>query len=253
MSTPINIHTRDIANMTATATAPAPASTLEQGVAPTKGNFKKSVVMSWFASDKLKKEVAYRGVQAACGQVVGRIFQVESRQVKTTKDGVELNFTKKYAVGEFECTTYETGEFVETGIIYLPDYYLDSVKATLESMTGNGEVVIGMEIMLVPTGKNIPISYEIKHLRQRTMESPLERMKAEMAKAGLLRLPVYKPLLTIEGTAEAPAASGLPVNEEEAQQLLEQSLQADEATATPVAEAAAEDARARARSKAKAA
>jgi hypothetical protein len=161
--------------------------------APIEGNLKRAIQMKMFATDIQKARVALAYSEKkpraewdiAVGQLVGLITKVKE-QTFEQKSG-EIN-TALQALGEFEAVVFESGEVIESGVAYLPGYYLESVQALLEDPTIHS-VEVAVEIHLVATGKSIPVAYEVANLVKRRPESPLNRMKAEIAAAGRLRLP----------------------------------------------------------------
>ena len=162
-------------------------------VAPAEGNLKRAIQMKMFATDIQKSKVALALAEKkpraewdlTVGQLVGLITKVKTQEFEN-KDGT-ISSTLQ-ALGEFEAIVYESGEVVESGMAYLPGYYLESVQALLEDPHIHN-VEVAVEIHLVATGKSIPVAYEVANLVKRRPDSPLNRMKAELQAAGRLRLP----------------------------------------------------------------
>lgn len=176
----------------------APSISDQASVAPTEGNLKRSIQMSFFAkpSDHLKVGLAYSDDASATkgdvgksskvlGQIVGYIGAVDQRE------GVLPNgepSTSLVAIGEFEAVAYaKPDEVVQSLAAYLPRYYLESAAAALRN--GVAGIELAVEIVLVPTGKGVPTAYEVRNLIQREVDSPIERMKRKLAAANRLRLP----------------------------------------------------------------
>lgn len=177
-----------------TETAQLPASQ-QASVAPEQGTQKRAIQMKMFSTPKIKSKVAYDFEQtndivkssAAVGQIVGQIFAVSERKF-TLQDGSAS--TALMAVGDFEGVVYETGEVITSGSAYLPRYYLETVDAILKANVNAAPVVdFALEIVIVPTGKNIPIAYEVRNLISRRPENRLNQIKLELARHGRLRLP----------------------------------------------------------------
>lgn len=160
-------------------------------VAEAKG--KRSIQMKMFFTDIDKAKLPLAKAegkpldecQKIGGQIIGTIFKVEER-VSELPNG-ETN-TSLAAIGEFEAIVFETGEVVEAPTAYLPGYYLEGVKAALERDSTIKSVLIGANVVMVATGKSIPIAYELINLVPREPDSPMNRLKAAIAKAGKLRL-----------------------------------------------------------------
>ena len=165
----------------------------QASVASDVATVKRSLRMSWFAEKKdhltiglnyeKTKDVAASSV--ALGQIIGAIFEIEERTF-TTSDGEQT--TQLMALGEFEAVKYSTGEVMETGAASLPRYYLEGIKAALgKGAAENAQFAV--EIVLVPTGKQVPTAYEVRNLLPRAIDSPINRLKAQLQKHNRLRLP----------------------------------------------------------------
>jgi len=120
----------------------------------------------------------------AVGQIVGEIFDVKEKLGTLPSGEVKSSLL---AIGSFEAVVYETGEVMESTAAYLPGYYLDTVKSMLDR--GANAIAFAVEILLVPTGKSIPLAYEVKNLIRRRPDNVINKLKAEMASANMLRLP----------------------------------------------------------------
>lgn len=181
---------------------------------------KRRLSMNMFASalDKAEVPAAYQKLIAEgkaeqvasvirpLGQVVGVIYEVNPMTGKlpdgSQKEGL-------VAIGDFEAVIYRTGEIFETSTAYFPKYFLEHAKATLDK-TGVAALEFAIEILLVPTGKEIPVAYEVRNLRSRAAESPVNKLKAELAAKGILRLspPVPVQLPAPTGELEQPVIEG---------------------------------------------
>ena len=149
------------------------------------GNLKRSLQMKMFASQRDKNAVAHSGKEMPLGQIVGVIFDVK-KKIGTLPDGTQKE--SRLAIGDFEAMVYKTGEVYNSTAAYLPDYFLETVESILEK-SNEGAVMCAIELVLVPTGKSIPVAYEVKNLAVRRPENPINILKAELANAGRLRLP----------------------------------------------------------------
>jgi hypothetical protein len=153
-------------------------------VAPTEGNLKRSIRMKMFTSDEQKKRVAYTNQSEPLGQIVGEIFTVKIREYEA-KNGDQVK--ERVAIGDFEGVVYGSGEVFTSTSAYLPDYFLETVEEF--QALGAKSMDVALEIILVPTGKNIPISYEVRPLVARAPQSAVNRMKAALQAQGRLKLP----------------------------------------------------------------
>jgi hypothetical protein len=161
-------------------------------VAEDVGNLKRSIQMKLFGTAKAKKKaqetdehekfIYPKGL--AVGQIVGEIFDVKEKSGTLPSGEVKMSLL---AIGSFEAIVYETGEVMESTAAYLPGYYLDTVKSMLDR--GANAIAFAVEIVLVPTGKSIPLAYEVKNLIRRRPDNVINKLKAEMAASKVLRLP----------------------------------------------------------------
>lgn len=180
------------------AAAPAPAA---------EATLKRGMRMSWFAgpTDHLEVGLEYAKTKDAAksmrplGQLVGVIWSVEEREFKnTTPDGDTEIVKNLVAVGDFEAVKYSDGEVATTPSFTLPKYYLEAARAALEKNADRGTgLEFAIEIVLTPTGKQVPTAYEVRNLIPREVDSPINRLKAKVQATGRLRLPppVGVPLL----------------------------------------------------------
>lgn len=160
-------------------------------IAEAKG--KRSIQMKMFFTDIDKAKLPLAKAegkpldecQKIGGQIIGTIFKVEERTSELPNGETNVSLA---AIGEFEAIVFETGEVVEAPTAYLPGYYLEGVKAALERDADIKSVLIGANVIMVATGKSIPIAYELINLVPREADSPMNRIKAALAKAGKLRL-----------------------------------------------------------------
>lgn len=135
--------------------------------------------------------------QIAVGQIVGRVYEVNTRTFEVNGEPQ----ARIYAVGEFEAVNYATGEVMESTIADLPSYYLEGIRGALARNNG-AAVLLGVEIVLAATGKSIPYAYEVRNLVPREADSPLNRIKALIASKGKLRLPPPVALEAIDPPVE---------------------------------------------------
>jgi hypothetical protein len=168
--------------------------------APVEATLKRGLRMSWFATkaDHYEVGLAYeksRDVSASMrplGQLVGVIYDVESREFKNKNPdtGEDEVVQTLVAVGDFEVVRYADGEVASTASFGLPRYYLETAKAALaKGADRNLGLEFAIEIVLVPTGKQVPTTYEVRNLIPREVDSPINRLKARVQQTGRLRLP----------------------------------------------------------------
>lgn len=153
---------------------------------------KKSLSMKQFRDERAQRECIAKNISIPLAQVIGNVVKVEMRK-GTLPDGTPNE--SLVGIGEFEATSYSTGEVFTTSHMYLPRYFLEGCQASLAS---SDSVAFAVEIVVSPTGRTIPYTYEIKNLIPRATTNPLEKMKRALQAAGRLRLP--KPQETIDGT-----------------------------------------------------
>jgi hypothetical protein len=143
-------------------------------------------------------------------QVVGQVLEVEEKKQPTNDGGIKKSLV---AHGEFEAVNFETGETFRAASIYLPKYFAEIIERQLKA-SGSG-VVFAAEIGVRYVGPeaSIPFSYEVSPL-VRDPHSPVEEMKRQLAKAGLLRLsaPAELPGTALPAPATAPAALPAPAS-----------------------------------------
>lgn len=168
---------------------------------------KRSIQMKMFATDREKAEVALAfqatpddlaSHQRVVGQIVGMAYDV----LESTFEVNGEPQTKLYAAGEFEAIVLRTGEVLEAPQADLPRYYLEALRGALARNQG-ASVLLGVDIVLVATGKNIPVAYEVRNIVPREPDSPINRVKAAIAAKGKLALPPPTALKPIPEDAEA--------------------------------------------------
>jgi hypothetical protein len=177
-------------------------------IAEAKG--KRSIQMKWFFTDADKARVALAKAenkppeecQKIGGQIIGTIFEV---QVRTNELPDGSTSESLAAIGEFEAINFESGEVIEAPTAYLPKYYLETVKAALERDASIKSILVGANVVAVATGKAIPVAYELVNLVPREPDSPMNRLKAAIAKTGKLRLAPPQEIKALDAPAE-PAA-----------------------------------------------
>jgi hypothetical protein len=184
--------------------------------APEEASMKRSIQMKMFASDVQKAEVAlaYQKTpedlsswQVPIGQIIGRVYEVNTRVFEVNGEPQE----RIYAVGEFEAVNYASGEVMESTTADLPSYYLEGIRGALARNNG-AAVLLGVEIVLVATGKAIPYAYEVRNLIPREADNPLNRIKSLIAGKGKLRLPPPVQADPIDPPDAAPAALEAPAD-----------------------------------------
>jgi hypothetical protein len=141
------------------------------------------------------------------GQIIGHVTAV------TEKNGVLPDGSPKVSLvahGEFECIVYATGQVIESGAIFLPNYYAVELQKALGSGADqNGNLLFGVEVSIVSVEGTIPYAWEIKNITGMARSRPLEALKRAMAKAGILRLPA-----PIAPAQEPAALSGPTIDDE---------------------------------------
>lgn len=181
-------------------------------VEPADATSKRSIQMKMFATDREKAEVALAfqatpddlaSHQRVVGQIVGVCYDVLESVFEVNGEPQ----TKLYAAGEFEAVVLRTGEVLEAPAADLPRYYLEALRGALARNNG-AQVLLGVEIVLVATGKNIPVAYEVRNIVPREPDSPINRIKAAILAKGKdrLRLPPPEALRPIE-TEDEPATA----------------------------------------------
>lgn len=160
---------------------------------------KRGMRMSWFAtkSDHLQVGLDFETTKDAAksmrtlGQLVGVIWAVEDRPfIGRDAEGNDIEVRSLVAVGDFEAVKYSDGEVATTPSFQLPKYYLEAAQAALaKGADKNAGLEFAIEIVLTPTGKQVPTAYEVRNLIPREVDSPVNRLKQKLAEVGRLRLP----------------------------------------------------------------
>lgn len=206
----------------------------QASVAADEGTLKRSIQMKMFASmaDKKRVELAYLDEQSptrgnvekssrTVGMIIGAVFDVVPKMGSLPSGESKESLL---AVGDFEATNYSTGEVWTSASAYLPRYYLEVAKAAFGK--GATRMELAVEIVLVPTGKEIGIAYEVRNIIRRPADSPINRLKLQLQAAGRLpkALPPPMPLTASElevidvevepAKSEAPADPPAPTETE---------------------------------------
>lgn len=153
----------------------------------------------------IKKCIA-ESVEVKMGQIVGHVTSV------TAKDTVMKDGSSKvsYAAhGAFEAVNYHTGEAMEAGVIYLPDYFAKELQEALKAHKGN--ILFGVELTVRPTGQTIPYSWNLRNITGLARSNPLEGLKRLMQKTGALdqrMTPPMDPTVALEITNAVRELSG---------------------------------------------
>lgn len=140
--------------------------------------------MKDFADKASARKCEDEKVEVKMGQIIGHVTHV------TKKDGILPDGTPKVSLaahGEFEAINYRTGELLQSGCIYLPDYYAQELQHALDAADG-GALLFGVELSIRPTGKAIPFSWNVTNVTGRARSNPLEGLKRLMASAGTLKV-----------------------------------------------------------------
>lgn len=176
--------------------------------------------MKDFADKKAIAKCVAESVEVEMGQIIGHVTHV------TTKEGTLPNGDPKvsYAAhGEFEAVNTNTGELLNSGTIYLPDYYARELAHALEATSGN--VLFGVRLSVRPTGKTIPYSWNVTNVTGIARSAPLEGLKRLMHRQGVLKVaPPMDPeeakqiMQAVNELSGGVAATGAPVRTIEAEQ-----------------------------------
>ena len=180
---------------------------------PDAGKLKRSIRMKDLLGndgDKIKARLALAWAvgkpqaeqEIVAGVIVGPIYEVRERTFEDPRDNSIV--TVLQAFGEFEAVSALSGEVLTSTAADLPTYYLEGVQAALDN-GGVNSVLMAVEILLVATGKSIPVAYEVRNIMPPQPDSPLNRIKMTLAKAN--RLGKLPPPVAIEAIA-APASQG---------------------------------------------
>lgn len=200
------------------------AATAPEGVEP--GKQKRSLQMKQLLGpqiDTLKAKLALARAEnkpqaeqeLVCGVIAGPIYEVRERNFENPKTGETI--TVLQAIGEFEGVSAITGEVLTSSAADLPGYYLEGVQVALK-VPGTKAVLCAVEIILVATGKSIPVAYEVKNLMPLEPDSPLNRIKLALQKSGRLgKLSAPVPMVAIEAP-KAPALDNVAEDEANAGQ-----------------------------------
>src|SRR5262249_14325873 len=125
------------------------------------------------------------------GQIVGAIYTIKEKMGTLPNGDPKLSLL---AIGDFEATDYATGEVWTSTAAYLPNYLLETFKSILEHPASTGSVEFEIEIVIEPTGKQIPFAYVVRNLIQRRADSAVNRMKLALQASNRLRLPAPTPM-----------------------------------------------------------
>jgi hypothetical protein len=180
------------------------------------GTIKRALKMSMWGTPRDKAEMQKRAAEMVLagkdaseaepltlGQIVGRIASVDIREITREDGSVDTIWS---GIGEFEGAIYSTSQVVESPSANLPRYYLEGAKALLDK--GADAVLVAIEIVLVATGKQIPVAYEVRNLIPREADNPINRMKLALQRSGKLKgLP---PPIRLSGETEGTEARTFP-------------------------------------------
>lgn len=178
-------------------------------VETTAGTIKRAIQMGYFRNDQAKAAVMLKQ-STTLGQIIGTIYTVKEKIGEVNGDVTR----SLLAIGEFEAVIYATGEVMESASAYLPNYFLEAIKATLDAGGASYGITFAVEVVMVPTGKSIPFAYEVRNLAQKVAESPLQAMKRQLQAAGALK--VSAPVaLTADAATALIGTAPLPINQGE--------------------------------------
>lgn len=140
------------------------------------------------------------------GQIVGQIDGVVEKTFRNEKD--QKDEVSKRIIGEFEAVSiaHDTGAIgdpMQSETLFMPSYFFDVCKGGLER-SGGQPIFLACDIfMLTEPKSSTGYAYDVVSRRSRQAGNRLDAMKAEMAKAGLLKLPAPAAAML-----EAPIANG---------------------------------------------
>lgn len=178
---------------------------------------KRAIRMAEFNS-KEAQAAATLGNKTSLGQIVG-IAYGSVEKTSTLADGTGK--TSTLLQGQFEAVNFKTGEVVQSGAAYLPQYFADQIKARIEQTKGG--VSFAIEIVLEPNPREnagIKFQYAISNLLPPAPNDPLQDLKRRAMSGGRLRMTVAPALPApaapqeIEGESEE-AADNAPEKTEE--------------------------------------
>ena len=166
-----------------------------------KPNMARFIASKDFMTPKAKAACIAENKTVVLGQVVGVVYGVTPKTI-TRPDGEAM--TSLQATGEFEGIVYESGEVIESNVMYLPGYFAQLLSDQIARTKEGGAVQFAVEMLVVPTGKTIPFAYEVRNLLPPS--NLLNNLKAGLAKRGLLKLPAPEgeAVAAIEGHVDAP-------------------------------------------------
>lgn len=190
-----------------------------QSVAPDQATLKRSIQMKALLpkkkfdvkiGDEVQQLGAHEYVAATkktlvLGQIVCAIYEVRTKNFEVPQTGEKRSAPLAY--GDFQAVNYETGEVTESTSAFLPSYYLEAAQAIMEKADDRRGIMGAFEVVLVPTGKNIPTAYELRNLIQRRADSPIENIKRQLEADKRLRLPAPKAVEGEGAVPELPAPS----------------------------------------------
>jgi hypothetical protein len=165
---------------------------------------KRAIRMAEFNS-KEAQAAATLGNKTSLGQIVGIAYSTMEK-VSTLADGSGKSST--LLLGQFEAVNFKTGEVMQSGAAYLPQYFADQIKAQIDAAKGG--VSFAIEIVLEPNPREnagIKFQYAVSNLLPPSPNDPLQELKRRAMGSGRLRLTATAaPAATqqIEGTAETP-------------------------------------------------
>jgi hypothetical protein len=142
------------------------------------------------------KTIAFKRVRKGpgidwLGQIVGHVFNAKDKMA-LDNEGKEMHSIE--LLGDFEAVNYRTGEVCVAPTAYLPNYFAKHTKAAIEA-AGKPvlfSVELGVEALREDQIRGgIAYTWVVKNLLpQRQSDNPLNALKMQMHRAGMLRLPL---------------------------------------------------------------
>lgn len=158
-------------------------------------------------------------VEIKMGSIVGHAFGSEIKQNEDKQTG-EMR-TSILLTGDFQVTSFRTGEVKDAAGIYVPSFFSKLVADQISKEAGGAlfAITIGIEL----TNANIPTAWTVERMLGRDPESPMAQLQAKLKANGYLGSTYKAPMqltgpgAVIEGVAEeSETEAGDAAHEEEA-------------------------------------
>lgn len=186
---------------------------MQTGLATNSAKLNKAIQPKFFVTDATRSRVKKMdpGQGLAVGQIIGHVVTVKE------KDGdYKGQPTKSWlAIGELEAIRYDTGEIQSAYGWYGPGYFLETIGSIVNHKDNIHPVPVAVELWLEATKEGVGVRYMVKNLAPKRADSPLNELKRQLERQGVLALP-KPPELPDADTPMLAAAerAGLPVDPE---------------------------------------